>query len=147
MQRSNIILAALGALAAAVVGGILWAAIAIMTDYELGLVAWAIGGLTGYAVVLLSGKRTTAAHQLIAVVASLIGIVLGKYFIFSYVLNDGMEGMFDSDIITMFQENISEFFGAMDIVFVILAVLTAWQLPAKYAKSRQSQQPASTPVE
>ncbi|MGN7763168.1 hypothetical protein [Paenibacillus sp. 22594] len=133
-EKSRIVLPILGALLAAIVGGTLWAVIAIQTDYEIGLLAWAIGGLAGFAVVKLSGGRTNVAHQLIGVIASLLGIFLGKYFIFSYVINEGLDGMFAIDLFTLFMDNIKEFFGAMDIVFVILAIITAWQMPARLAK-------------
>ncbi|TJY42286.1 hypothetical protein E5161_09815 [Cohnella pontilimi] len=134
MQRNGVVLPTIGALAAAVIGGVLWALIAVVTDYELGLVAWAIGGMSGYAVSYLSGRRTGVTHQIIAVVASLIGILLGKYFIFAYMFNEGMTGMFDSVTFTLFQEVFSDLFGGMDIVFVLLAVVTAWQLPPKLAR-------------
>lgn len=133
-EKSRIVLPILGALLAAVVGGAVWAAIAIQTDYEIGLLAWAIGGLAGFAVVKLSGGRTNVAHQLIAVIASLLGIFLGKYFIFSYLINEGLDGMFNNGLFTVFMDNIQEFFGAMDIVFIILAIFTAWKMPARLAK-------------
>ena len=74
--------------------------------------------------------------QLIAVIASLIGIVLGKFFALSYILNDGMDGMFSSDSITFFTENIIEISAPMDILFIVLAVVTAWQLPARMSKRK-----------
>ncbi|OAB47953.1 hypothetical protein PBAT_03505 [Paenibacillus antarcticus] len=142
MERGGIVLPVLGSLIAAIIGGAIWATIAVLTDYELGLIAWGIGGLAGYAVVLFAKGQTTQIHQIIAVIASLIGILLGKYFLFSYIINDGFEGMFNSDIITLFQENITEFFGGMDIVFVLFAVLTAWKLPR--TMSKKMNQPSET---
>ena len=129
--ETKVALPALGALLAAVIGGALWAAIAIKTEYEVGLVAWAIGGLAGYAVVKLSNGRTTRVHQIIAVIASLLGIFLGKYFIFAYVVSEGFEGMFASGLLSLFIDNIGEFFAAIDIIFVILAVVTAWRMPGR----------------
>lgn len=136
-QENRIVLPALGALLAAVIGGALWAAIAVETDYEIGLVAWAIGGLAGYTVVKLSQGKTTRVHQVIAVLASLLGILLGKYFMFSYIINEGIQGIFASELLTLFMENISEFFGGMDIVFVILAIVTAWQMPGRLIKNTE----------
>jgi fucose permease len=131
VERNKIVLPILGALLAAIIGGAIWAVIAVVTDYELGLIAWGIGGLAGYAVVLFSNRQTSQIHQIIAVIASLIGILLGKYFIFSYIINDGFEGVFNSEIINLFKDNISDFFGGMDIVFVLFAVVTAWKLPSQ----------------
>jgi len=129
--ENKIALPALGALLAAVVGGVLWAVIAISTDYEIGLIAWAIGGLAATAVIRLNQGPTTRLHQFIAVFASLLGIFLGKYFIFAYIINDGMEGMFASGLLSIFLQNIREFFGGMDIIFVLMAVVTAWQMPGR----------------
>ncbi|EFM10608.1 hypothetical protein PaecuDRAFT_2520 [Paenibacillus curdlanolyticus YK9] len=137
MGKNSLVLPVLGALAAAIVGGGLWAAIAVWTDYELGLIAWVIGGMAGYAVSYLSGGLATQAHRVIAVIASLIGIVLGKYFLFSYVIYGSINGMFKSEIMTLFRENFSELFQGMDIVFVVLAIVTAWQIPGRVNARRE----------
>ncbi|OAB35966.1 hypothetical protein [Paenibacillus glacialis] len=146
MQRNGIVLPVIGALLAAIIGGAIWATIAVLTEYELGLIAWGIGGLAGYTVAFLAKKQTNQIHQIIAVIASLIGILLGKYFIFSYIINDGFNGMFNSELITLFQDNITEFFGGMDILFVVFAVATAWTLPAKMSK-QMNQQSGTQPQE
>lgn len=133
MEGSKIALPLLGALIVSIIGGALWALIGVWTDSEIGLVAWAIGGLAGFAVAILSGKRVEAAHQVIAVIASLLGILLGKYFLVSYLLG-GFEGIFNSEMFSFFVENIKEFFQGMDILFVVLAILTAWQLPKQLSR-------------
>jgi len=130
-QRNRITLPALGALLAALIGGAIWAAIVVQTNYELGLIAWAIGGLAGYAVVKLNPGQCTGVHQGIAVIASLLGILLGKYFAFGYIFTESFEGIFEGELFSLFINNLGEFFGAMDIVFVILAVLTAWRIPGR----------------
>ncbi|MDR0270442.1 hypothetical protein [Paenibacillus sp.] len=133
MEGNKIVLPILGALLAAVVGGAAWAAIVALTNYELGIVAWAVGGLAGFTVAKLANKQISAAHQVIAVIASLIGILLGKYFTVGYLYTESISGIFDSEVMTVFKENFSELFKAMDIVFIVLAVATAWQLPRKLA--------------
>ncbi|MFS0726949.1 hypothetical protein [Paenibacillus sp. 1P07SE] len=130
----------LGALVAALLGGVLWAAVVVISDYELGLVAWAIGGMTGFAVGFLSDRRATQVHQIIAVAASLVGILLGKFFAFSYILNDGLTDFFASFVVSLFMEFFPELFSMFDLLFVLFAVLTAWRLPA--AMSAKPQQPS-----
>ncbi|RCX20650.1 hypothetical protein DFP94_103382 [Fontibacillus phaseoli] len=134
-EKSSLVLPVLAALAAAIIGGALWALIVVLTEYEVGIVAWAIGGLAALAVSKFS-KKVTAVHQLVAVIASLLGILLGKYFAFAYFLTNGLEGIFNSDIFTVFKDNFIDMFSGMDIVFVVLAVATAWQLPAKMKAKR-----------
>jgi hypothetical protein len=130
---------AAGALVAAIIGGLLWAVIAITTEYEIGLIAWAIGGLAGYAVAIFSGRQAGRTHQIIAVIAALLGILIGKYVAFSYYLTETFDGIVDAEIMAIFQQNIGEFFGGMDIIFVLLAVVTAWQLPEKLSSQPQPQ--------
>ena len=135
MESKNLSLSIVAALLAAIIGGAMWAFIAILTEYEIGLLAWAIGGMTGYAVILLAKNNVTMVHQVIAVIASLIGILLGKYFMFGYYYNESFSGIFDNEVMTIFGENFSAFFGGMDIIFVLLAVVTAWKLPGKHVNN------------
>jgi chromate transport protein ChrA len=136
LEKNNIGMPLFGGLLAAIIGGVVWALIAITTSYELGIIAWGVGGLAGFIVAITAAKRINPVHQIIAVVASLLGILLGKYLLFSYYFNgETLDGLFDSEVITTFQENLQAMFQGIDIVFVVLAVLTAWQLPKKLAKS------------
>ncbi|MDQ0091997.1 steroid 5-alpha reductase family enzyme [Paenibacillus anaericanus] len=145
MEQNKIGMSVIGALLAAIVGGAVWALIAITTEYELGIIAWAIGGLAGYAVSYFAGKRTSVTIQLIAVIASVLGILLGKYFIVAYFYNyESFNGMFSSEVFSFFKETFVELFEIMDLVFVAFAVVTAWQLPNKLAnKAEAPQQPLS----
>ncbi len=70
----------LGAVAA-LIGAMLWKGIAIAIDYELGLIAWAIGGGIGF-VVAFSGSRGQAAAVYCAVMA-LVAIIGGKYLFYA----------------------------------------------------------------
>lgn len=140
MESNKIALPIIGALIAAIIGGAAWAVIVALTDYELGIVAWAVGGLAGYVVATLANKQITAAHQLTAVIASLLGILLGKYFTVGYIYTESISGIFGSEVMTVFQENLSSLFSPMDIVFTALAVVTAWQLPRKMANQAAPQE-------
>ena len=60
----------LGGLAAAVAGGAEWGLIAIHSGYELGIAAWALGFLTGYAAVLFTGGRKGMPLQATAAVSA-----------------------------------------------------------------------------
>ncbi|WP_314588069.1 hypothetical protein [Paenibacillus terrigena] len=140
MESNKIALPIIGALIAAIIGGAAWAVIVALTDYELGIVAWAVGGLAGFVVATLANKQITAAHQVIAVIASLLGILLGKYFTVGYIYTESISGIFGSEVMTVFQENLSSLFSTMDIVFTVLAVVTAWQLPRKMANQAAPQE-------
>ncbi|TFB24259.1 hypothetical protein E3U55_01795 [Filobacillus milosensis] len=135
MKSNNLGLPILGGLLAAVAGAAIWAIIAILTEYEIGIVAWAIGGLSGLAVIFFAKQEVNNAHQFIAVISSLLGIFLGKYFIFGYYFNNGdLAGLVAGETIVYFQQFFSSFFEFIDIIFILLAVVTAWQLPGKLVK-------------
>lgn len=138
-ERKRMILPVIGAVIAAFIGGIIWATIAILTKYELGIIAWGIGGLTGYTVAKLANKQTTQIHQIIAVIASLIGILWGKYIIISYILNDGFKGIMTSETLQFFNVNFTGLFNGLDVVIILFAVVTAWKLPSKVNQQKHSQ--------
>lgn len=68
--------ALLGGLAGAALGAFGWALITYFTGYEVGYVAWAVGGLVGFGVVRLGGRGNTMAMA--AAVLALLAILGGK---------------------------------------------------------------------
>jgi hypothetical protein len=136
----SVVSALLGGALAAVLAGFLWALIVRLTDYEIGFMAWGLGLLVGAAVVIFAGGRRGRALQVVAVLASVGGILVAKYFIFVHVLRQavlqqyGAEQaarvtLFSSRILGFFFEAITTVLSGYDAIWVILAVLTAWRLP------------------
>jgi len=124
-----------GGLLAATVGGFLWGLIVIVTDYEVGIAAWGIGFVAGWTVVRFAGGAKGAPIQVVAVVSSLLGIVLGKYISYAYFFKQAVSDRFDIDIsyfdaeiFRAFRENLGDVFGGFDLVWAGLAVWTAWRL-------------------
>ena len=135
-EPSQSLLPAVGAgLAAAIAGGVLWGLIIKFSDYEIGIVAWAIGFLTDTAVVYATRGAKGQQLQVIAVVADLLGILLGKYLSFAFIIQEEAEslggsiGLVSSDMITLFRENLGDIFGLFDLLWIALAVYTAWKIP------------------
>ncbi|CAI6085102.1 hypothetical protein PAECIP112173_04520 [Paenibacillus sp. JJ-100] len=141
----------IGGLIAAILGGVVWATVAAMTEYEVGLIAILVGVLCGYAVVLFSNKQIATVHKIIAIIFSLVGILLGKYLTVVYftseLLTDAsvLKLVFDGEMISAFIETIQEYFSEpTDLLFIGLAVLSAWQIPGRMAKtSMASEAPTS----
>ena len=132
--------ALLGALAAALAGGIGWGVLALKLDYESAVIAWSIGGLAGSMVVWFTGGKKGTTLQTMAVIASLAGILLGKYIVYFYQYKEivlqtmgeeaaGKLTYYSQDIIYNFIEEIPHLFEMFDIVWVIVALLTAWRIP------------------
>jgi len=127
-------LAAAAGIAAGVAGGIAWGLIVKLSDYEIGIVAWGIGFVAGTAVLVAAGRRKGLPLQLVAVLGALVGVLVGKYLAFAWVLQDvaseqGVDlGLFSADMRQLFREDLGAVFGWFDLLWVGLAVFTAWRL-------------------
>jgi len=131
----------LGGLVAALIGGAIWAGIAIGTEYELGILAWGIGLMCGVGVVLFAGGKKGFPLQLVAVVTSVLGIVMGKYGMFYYFFHQGIMqeengaavaaeyGLFSGNMMQVFMQSLPEMASPYDLLWVGLAVFTAWGIP------------------
>jgi uncharacterized integral membrane protein len=128
-----------GGLLAAIVGGAVWGLIVILTDYEVGFVAWGIGFLAGFLVVRFAGGRKGAPLQVIAIASSLVGIVLGKYIAYVYFIKEAVReqvseeaadsiGYFDTEVMRAFREDFSNVFSGYDLLWAGLAIFTAWRM-------------------
>lgn len=135
LPQGSLLRAAVFAATAALIGAIVWAAVAIVSDYELGILAWAIGGLVGYAVAGKAMCRGISA-QIISAGAAFCGIALGKYFAFSYFVEMyhveelGEEATFLFGIflpvqVSMFFHTLPEILSPYDLLWVGLALVTA----------------------
>lgn len=71
---------------AALLGAFIWSLVADITDRELGIIAWVIGGLVGYAVVFAGnhGEKAGIYCGILAIVA----IFGGKYLIYDGIKDD-----------------------------------------------------------
>ncbi|MDH4226661.1 MAG: hypothetical protein OEV59_02740 [Deltaproteobacteria bacterium] len=127
----------LAGIVAAVVLGVVWVAVAALTGSKIGFLAWGMGGLCGYAVLKFSGRGT--ASQATAILISVVGIIISKYFIVycaykSIVVKDfGVEAasavsVFGAETIYVFMENLWTVFGGFEIPFEVLAVVSAWKI-------------------
>jgi hypothetical protein len=139
ITTNSLVMAILAAGAAAILGGVVWGIIVLVSGYEIGFMATGIGVLTGYAVAKLTRARGVPM-QIIAVVAALIGILIGKYVTFYGILRElltteyGAEvakqvSILSSDVFTFFLENFTEFLSVYDVLWVVLAIIAAWRIP------------------
>lgn len=130
-------LAVVGAVTVAVVGGLVWAIIVVQSGYEVGFVAWGIGIFAGFVVAYLA-RGVTVSLQVIAVLASGLGILLGKYVTFVHQLRvtaddllsgaGGQFGYFGSNSCRLFRESLGDVFSAHDLLWIGLAVVSAWRI-------------------
>lgn len=122
-------------LVAALVGGVVWGLIVKISDYEVGFVAWGIGFIAGTVVVLATRGAKGPRPQVIAVVSALLGILLGKYLSYAFVVQEEAKsfgesiGLVSGDMFSFFREDLDVVFSLFDLLWVGLAVFTAWRIP------------------
>ena len=124
-------------IAAAVLSGAIWAAIAVITGYSIGYVAIGVGYLAGHAVVIGGRKRKVPVLQYTAVGCAFLGLVFGKYFIFAHFnavkpLKEQFQvdiSYFDPQVIQLFMDNFTKTLSPIDILFLVIALAVAWGVP------------------
>jgi len=140
--------ALLAGLAAAIAGGIAWGLVVRWTDYEVGIAAWGVGALVGFAVATAAGSRRGEDLQLAAVAFALLGVLLGKYLAFALVVRDefgGAIGLLSRDMLSLFRDSLRQVFGLFDLLWAGLAVVTAW-FALRPEDGAPGRQPAAAPV-
>ncbi len=132
----------LGAFGTAVAGGLLWTLVVVLTGREMGLAAWGIGALCGLVVAVLSKGRDHPAMQLLSVISSLVGILIGKYGTFCYIITQatieqqGAEAArqlswYSIEMLEAFFTQIQHTVGHHDLMWIALAMITAWSMPKR----------------
>ncbi len=103
--------ALIGATVAALLGAVAWAVISALTGYEIGYVAWAIGGLVGLGAMLLGGRGATTGMACAAM--ALISIFAGKMFAVQYAaptaVREALAEHFTLDLYTEYQKDAEDF--------------------------------------
>jgi hypothetical protein len=124
--------AVLGGLAGALAGAMLWAAIAVITDLEVGYVAVLVGALTGIGV-RFGARAPAPGLQVLAAALALAGLVAAKYAIVAWVVSREL-GMspFDPAIARMFGDLFGELLSPFDALWAFLAIGAAYRVPAAH---------------
>ncbi len=141
--QTGMLLPIIGGLTSAIVGGAVWGAVAILTDHELGILAWGLGVFCGIAVLVLGKGRRGFSVQIVAVTSSLLGILLGKYITFVYAAKHLTEasGVSAEDLESfkaipytslkwplIFVLGLKDMLNPYDALWVGLAVYFAWKV-------------------
>jgi hypothetical protein len=138
-STSTLIIALVAAVVASIIGGAIWGGIVILTDYEIGFMATGVGMLCGFAVTFFTEKKGRPL-QVIAVISSLAGILVGKYFTFFAILKEfvateygsaaaNQVGIFSGDVVSLFFESFGELLSPYDLLWIVLAFAAAWSIP------------------
>lgn len=150
-EGRTVLQALVGGAVAALLGAFVWYLLAKGIHAKVGWVAWGIGWATGFAVAVASGNRGAAIFSAIGAGTALLGWFLGEYMIYSWMFQDllraelaKMAGAAANDPEMQeklrralqdisFGDYLKNTFGAMDVLFIVLAVATGWGVPRKMA--------------
>ncbi len=131
---AHLLPAVLGGVVASILCGAAWATIAIVTGFVIGYAAVGVGFVTGWGVVLGAGRKKGAALQWLAVGCSVLGLVIGKYFIVAHSIVTQVKdaeglSMIDPRIIRVFFEVFPKVVTPFDGLWVFIALRVAWRIP------------------
>jgi len=130
----NVLGAVFFGVGAAVISALLWYAAVVITNYQLGIVAIAVGWLVAQAVILGSGRKRGPVVQLISVLAIIFAMLLGQYLIIRhFLIKAGFENlplfMNLKLVFTFIVEVIKE--DPIVLVFWLIAAIEGIVIPAK----------------
>ena len=117
----DIVLAIVGGLIGAIVGGVAWGYLVKSTEMELGIAAIGVGVLAGFGVALFARGTGGMPLQVIAAAAAAFGILWGKYLAFVLV-----------------GEGFTDLFSGFDVVWIVFAVYTAFRITARKGLGRMA---------
>lgn len=148
---SEYIFAIILGIVGAIIGGAIWAGVAIVGDVEIGYLAILVGALAGGGVLLGSGQKRGLSYQLISVVIAALGILIGKYITLYHFLRLGLieqygqqawdefgYSILSTDYLQDFMSVLPETLEILDVLFFGIAIYTAYRIP----QYRESLDPA-----
>ena len=137
-EEANLLGALLFGLGAALATSLVWYAVVIITNYELGILAVAVGWLVAQAVVLGSGRKRGPALQALSVGITLSAMAFSEYLIVRHFIVEALreEGYTGiplllplGDMLEVILEGIRA--NPLTLLFWGIALLEAFSLPAK----------------
>jgi hypothetical protein len=132
---SNLLVAVVGGLVGALAGAMVWAGVAIATNFEVGYIAVLVGFLAGLGVKKGAGPQRGALLQYLAASLAVMGLLAAKYLVFAYaVVKLGHErgidlGYLDGRVLSAFPDALGEMVSAFDALFLVLALMAAYRVP------------------
>ncbi len=123
-----------GGVVAAVLCGAAWAAMVVVTNFEIGYAAVGVGFVVGYGVLLGARKKRGRNLQWLALGCAVLGLVLGKYFTIVHLILTNVEeakdlSHFDPRLVPVFFRLLPSFLSPFDALWVFIALRVAWRIP------------------
>lgn len=136
-------------LLAAVVGGVAWAAVTVVTGYQIGYMAVAVGFLVGYAIRTM-GQGIDKIFGVLGAVLALFGCMLGNFlsttgFIAQELDMGYLETLLALDY-SLLPEIMAETFSPMDALFYGIALYQGYKVSFRQLTQEELVANASAPV-
>jgi hypothetical protein len=122
----------------AILGGLVWAGAVIVTHYDVGILAWLVGGATGAAVHRIGRSTVATADRVVAGALAAGGILLGKYVIFVHDLkvelrdvlhtSPSIVGYFNTREMHLFVHHFSDIVRPIYALWIGLALFAAFRV-------------------
>lgn len=128
--EQNLPLAIIGGLSVTIIGAILWATITVVTEYQIGYMAIAIGLAVGYSVRIF-GKGIDMIFGIIGAFLALFGCVLGNFLsLVGFFANAEGLGYFETISLidlSLIPDIMIESFNPMDVLFYGFAIYEGYR--------------------
>jgi len=128
--EQNLPMALMAGLGASLIGALLWATITVVTEYQIGYMAIAVGFMVGYAVRYL-GKGLDQIYGIIGAVFALLGCLMGNFFsIVGFAANElglGYLEALNSIDLGVIPEIMGDTFSPIDILFYGIAIYEGYK--------------------
>lgn len=142
-NEQNLQAGILAGIAAALIGGVLWAGITAATKYQIGWMAVGVGFLVGFALRYF-GKGVNQIFGIIGAVLSLLGCVIGNFLTVVIMVAFGENVSIFSLLAKINFEIIisvlTETFGFMDLIFYGIAVYEGYRFSFRRISEEDLQQ-------
>lgn len=148
-DQQNLSAGVVAGLAAAVTGAGLWAAVTVLTGYQIGWMAVGIGFLVGY-VIRAVGKGVDPIFGIAGAALALFGCLLGNLLTVCYFVAQN-EGIPLIDLLpqldmAIISELMMATFSPMDLLFYAIAVYEGYQLSTLKISEEDLQAATTGPV-
>jgi hypothetical protein len=144
--EQSLLVALFAGIAGAIVGALAWAAVTIVTEYQIGYMAIAVGFIVGYAVRL--GNGIDKVFGILGAVLSLFGCVLGNMFSLIGFVSKQEHLSLVATIARLDYSKIpglvTATFSVMDLVFYAIAVYEGYRFSFRRLSPQDVGGPATT---
>ena len=140
--QENIFLAIFAGITSALVGAAIWAAVTVITGYQIGWMAVGVGFLVGFAVKIL-GKGMSTPFGIVGAVCALFGCAVGNFLtIVAYIGESEAVGYFEvlSTLdYAIVPDLMATTFSPMDILFYGLAIYEGYKFSFRQISEEELQ--------